>query len=317
LPWQAFAQGEYVGPPRLSHTPPYRIRVDDQLTFVFRLDREVTAQPYVLNVGDRIRVELANDARIDRELLVQPDGTISLPYAGQIRAAGRSVSELKSAIEIAFKPNYPEPDLTVTPLEVNTILNDIRNTVDNRAGQGGQSFLTTVSPDGTVQLPAVGTVFTQGLTLEELRYEIEERYRSITPGMEVTPVLIQRAPRFIYVMGEVTTPGRYDLTGPTTAMQAIALAGGWGQGGNLRQVVVFRRAEDWRLVATRLDLRGALYGKRPVPSDEIWLRDADIVLVPKTPLQRADELIDMVFARGVNQIIPIATGTGLLQPSFF
>ena len=317
LPWQVFAHGEYVGPTRAPHVPMYRVRVDDQVTFVFRLTREETSQPYKLNVGDQIRVELANEDLYTRDLVVQPDGTISLPYVGQMRTSGRTVAELKSAIEDAYKELYPEPDLTITPLQVNTILDDIRNTVDNRQGQGGQAFPTRVSPDGTVQLPAIGTVFAQGLTLEELRYEIEERFRTITPGLEITPILTQRAPRFVYVLGEVAQPGRFELTGPTSAMQAIALAQGWAQGSNLRQIVVFRRTDDWRLVATRLDLRGALYGKRPVPSDEIWLRDSDIVLVPKTPLQRADELIDMVFARGVNQILPLATGLSLLEPSFF
>ena len=103
----------------------------------------------------------------------------------------------------------------------------------------------------------------------------------------MTPILAQRAPRFIYVVGEVRNPGRFDLVGPTTAMQSIALAGGWNNGGNLRQIVVFRRAEDWRLLATRLDIRGALYGERPSPSDEIWLRDSDIVVVPKMPIRAA------------------------------
>ncbi|MCA9213912.1 MAG: polysaccharide biosynthesis/export family protein [Planctomycetales bacterium] len=317
LPWQVFAHGDYVGPARTSHVPKYRLRVNDQVSFVFRLTREQSAQPYKLNVGDTIKIELANDKDVARELIIQPDGTISLPYAGQVHAAGQTVAELKAILEEAFKPLYPEPDLTVTPLLVDTILQDIRNTVDNRSGLGGQSFPTTVSPDGSIQLPAIGTVFTQGLTLEELQYEIEERYRAITPGLEVTPVLRQRAPRFVFVMGEVGIPGRYELTGPTSAMQAIALAQGWKQGGNLRQIVVFRRTDDWRLIATRLDLRGALYGKRPVPSDEVWLRDADIVLVPKTPLQRTDELVNMVFTQGVNPMLSLATGLSLLEPSFF
>ena len=82
-------------------------------------------------------------------------------------------------------------------------------------------------------------------------------------------------------------------------------------------MVVFRRAEDWRLIATRLDLRGALYGKRPIPADEIWLRDADIVLVPQTPLRRATDLIDLVFARGINQMIPLAEGLEILTLSRF
>ena len=123
--------------------------------------------------------------------------------------------------------------------------------------------------------------------------------------MSVTVDLQQRAPRLVYVLGHVSQPGRFELQGPTTTMQAIALAGGWQVGANLRQVVVFRRGDDWRLMATMLDLRGALYGRRPVPADEIWLNDADIVLVPKTPIQAADELIEQIFTRGLYAAIPL------------
>ena len=42
-----------------------------------------------------------------------------------------------------------------------------------------------------------------------------------------------------------------------------------------------------------------------MPSDEIWLRDSDIVVVPKSSLQRADEIIDMVFTRGIYGVIPL------------
>ena len=83
------------------------------------------------------------------------------------------------------------------------------------------------------------------------------------------------------------------------------MAGGWQNGANLRQVVVFRRGDDWRLMATMLDLRGALYGKRPTPADEVWLNDGDIVLIPKTPIEAVDELIEQVFTRGLYAAIPL------------
>jgi polysaccharide export outer membrane protein len=106
-------------------------------------------------------------------------------------------------------------------------------------------------------------------------------------------------------LGEVGQPGRFELEGPTTVMGAIAMAGGWQIGGNLRQVVVFRRGPDWRLMATMLDLRGALYGRRPTPADDVWLNDSDIVLIPKTPIQQADEFIEQVFTRGVYGVVPV------------
>ena len=54
IPWQAFAQGEYVGHERTVHVPVYRLRVDDVLELVYRLTRRVTDRPYELNVGDEI-----------------------------------------------------------------------------------------------------------------------------------------------------------------------------------------------------------------------------------------------------------------------
>ena len=80
------------------------------------------------------------------------------------------------------------------------------------------------------------------------------------------------------MLGEVHTPGRYTLEGPTTVMQAIALAGSWNVGANLKELVVFRRDDCWRLMATKVNVFGALFGHQPCPGGEIWLRDSDIVL---------------------------------------
>jgi polysaccharide export outer membrane protein len=88
-------------------------------------------------------------------------------------------------------------------------------------------------------------------------------------------------------------------------MGAISLAGGWNNGANLRHIVVFRRADDWRLLATKIDIRGALYGKRPSPADEIFLRDIDVVVVPKSSIQAADDVMELVFSRGIYRVFPV------------
>ena len=103
VPWQAYAQGEYLGHARLPHVAEYRLRVDDQIAFYFLRTREVLDHPYQLQVGDRLRVEsltaggssaptgdaepaTSDEDSLNREVIVQPDGTIALPLLGQIRA---------------------------------------------------------------------------------------------------------------------------------------------------------------------------------------------------------------------------------------
>jgi polysaccharide export outer membrane protein len=318
--WQAFAQGEYVGHARSAHVPEYRIRVDDRISFVFRLTREMTSTPYELQVGDQIRVEsLTGDAGgpadgtqddVRRELIVQPDGTITLPLLGQIRAANMTIDGLRAHLEQRYTKYYKVPAITVTPLAVNTRLQDLINAVVARQGNGGQQLESVVNPDGRLFLPGLGAICAQGLTIEELKIEIDARYDATIPGVDVTPVLTQRAQRFVFVLGEVKTPGRFTLEGPTTLMGAVAMAGGWNIGANLKQVVVFRRGDDWRLLATMLDVNGALYGRRPVPADEIWLNDSDIIVIPKTPITVVDEFVNQFFTNGLYSAFPqFAFGT--------
>ncbi len=305
--WQLYLQGEYVARPRSAHVNEYRLRPDDQLDMIYRVTREETSQPYRLNVGDEVRVESLTDPNLNRDLQIQPDGTITLRLLGQVKATGKTVSQLCEDLEQAYRKYYKVPAISVTPLKMNTRLEDLRATVDRRQGVGGQSQLVRVTPEGTISLPALGCVAAQGLTLGELQQELNERYRDQIEGMEVIPVLVQRAPRFVYVLGEVRMPGRFEMAGPTTLIQAISMAGGWTVGSNLRQVVVFRRDDSWRLVATMVNLQPALYARQPCPAGEIWLSDSDVVIVPKGKILVADEFIELVFTRGIYGVFPLSS----------
>src|SRR5436190_16178214 len=82
IPWQAFGQGEYTGPARLPHVPEYRLRVDDDIEFVYRLKRDEVSRPYLLDVGDEIQIESMTDDKMNRKVTVQPDGTVDLLLLG-------------------------------------------------------------------------------------------------------------------------------------------------------------------------------------------------------------------------------------------
>ena len=306
IAWQAYAQGEYVGHARTAHVPDYRLRVDDQLDMLYRITRDETRTPYKLNVGDMVRVESFTDPDLNRDLMIEPDGMVTLRLLGQVHAAGRTVTQLRDALDDQYKRYYKVPSITVTPTKVNTQLDDLRNVVDRRYGPGGgQGANVRVAPDGTISLTAIGYVHAQGLTLSELRQEINERYREKIEGMEIIPVLNTRAPRFVYVLGEVRNPGRFEMIEPTTALQAVAMAGSWNVGANLSQIVVFRRGDDWRLMATMINLEGALRGKKPAPHGEIWLDDSDVIIVPKSRILEADDFINLVFTRGIYGVFPL------------
>ncbi|MCR9295955.1 MAG: polysaccharide biosynthesis/export family protein [bacterium] len=312
--------GEHLGPVRLPSNLDYRVRVGDQLRFVYILSREVLSDTFPLRVGDELQISSPTDESIrlgdlnqGRGAQIQPDGMLYLSLIGPVPAAGLTIPQLRRSLqEVYYEHGVRNPSIDIIPIKTNTLLEDIRSAVDNRGGiGGGQVFIDSVHPDGNLRLPKIGPICVLGMTLDEVKREVNLRYRQIVSGLEVEPILDQEAEHFVYVYGEVGTPNRYQLLGPTTVTQALAMAGGVEIGGNNRQIVIFRRAEDWRLLATRVDLRGAHLGKVPNPADEIWLRDGDLIIVPKTPVQRIDDFVRQVFTEGIYGVFPYAQiGTG-------
>jgi polysaccharide export outer membrane protein len=230
---------------------------------------------------------------------------VVLRLVGSIQAAGKTITQLRKDIEQAYATYLKNPSIDVTPVKTNTRLEDLRQAVSNLIGNnGGQTVLASINPDGRLQLPLIGSVYVVGMTLEEMKREINLRYRDRVIGIEVEPRLLQQAPSFVYVFGQVNKPGRYEISSPTTVTQALAMAEGLQIGANNRQIVVFRRAEDWRLLSTMLDLRGAHLGKRPNPADEIWLRDNDLIIVPPRPIKVFNDFVKQVFSDGLYPMIP-------------
>lgn len=309
LDFQPHAQGEYAGPARLAHMAAYRLRPNDLLSLLFVVNRRQLEGEYRLMVGDEVMIEsLANDeltrGTLERGIRIQPDGTITVRLLGPVHAAGLTVAQLRKVLEERYLKLYNKPAIDVTPIRTNTIAQDIRDAVGGAGGLNTQAIEVRVTPDGMIQAPIIGSITVQGMTIEELKRELNARYESIGASMVVEPFLQQQADHFVFVVGEVNQPGQFQLQGPTTVSMAIAAAGGWLPEANLRQVVIFRRAEDWRLVSTMVDLRGAMLGKRPTPTDEIWLRDGDLVIVPPAPITIFNDFVRQVFTEGAYAVVP-------------
>jgi polysaccharide export outer membrane protein len=311
IPWALLGPGEYIGPPRPAHVDTYYLRVNDLLTLTFIQSRKKQAEHYRIGVGDELQIEwlqgaTANERTLDRNLLVQPDGTVTLPLIGEVTASGKTVNDFRDEVVKLYSKFQRDPQITVTPLTVNVAVQDVLKAVTSKEATSGQTQDLRVTPEGTIQAAGIGSVYVQGLTLDELRSELEARYaEAFGPGLAVSPQLTDRATSYVFMGGEVRTPGRYVLEGPTTVMQAISMAGGWNNGGNVRQVVVFRRDENWCLKATKIDVRAPLYGKDPCPTNDVWLRENDLVIVPKTCILCATDMIELYFTRGIYAVFPI------------
>ena len=308
-PFNRYGQGGYAGPARTPHLYEYRLRPGDAVQLTF-LTTELSGRgPYRLAVGDELLIESAADTELDRGTLekgleIQPDGTITLRFIGQVHAAGQTVDQLREYLNQQYKEYYHDPSVDVTPVRTGSAARQIREAISGVGGFISQSTVQVISPSGEIRLPRIGSVCAHGLTIDELKQEINLRYDALVGGLEIEPSLQAQAPHFFYVLGEAATPGRFEMAGPTTVLGGIAMAGGHVPGANLRQVVIFRRGENWEVLSTLLDLRGTILGQDSQPCDEIWLRDGDVVILPSTPIRLFDNFVRQVFVDGIYGIVP-------------
>ncbi|MCM2374205.1 polysaccharide biosynthesis/export family protein [Aporhodopirellula aestuarii] len=308
-PFNLYGPGGYAGPARSAPLPEYRLRAGDQVQMTFLIKTIRTVGSYRLVVGDELLIESDADENLtrgtlERGLEIQPDGTLTLRFIGQVHAAGQTIEQLRDLLNERYEEYYPDPSIDVTPVRTGNVARQIREAISGSEGFNPQQTVQTVTPEGTLRLPRLGAIPTQGLTMAELKREINLRYESLGAGLEVEVMLEEQAPHYVYVLGEVATPGRFEIDAPTTVLGSLSLAGSYVPGANLRQVVVFRRGPNWELLSTVLDLRAALLAKASRPADEIWVQDGDVIIVPPAPIRLFDRFVTQVFTEGVYGIVP-------------
>lgn len=72
--------------------------------------------PYRVNAGDELEIFVWGEDRLQRTVLVLPDGTFSFPLVGQVTAAGRLPKEIERIITAGLQPQYrgAVPQVTVS-----------------------------------------------------------------------------------------------------------------------------------------------------------------------------------------------------------
>ena len=77
---------------------------------------------YLLGAGDVLDISLWKDEALAKSVTVLPDGKISFPLIGEVRAAGRTVADLKQEIAEKIEAYVPNPTLSVEVRQVNSML---------------------------------------------------------------------------------------------------------------------------------------------------------------------------------------------------
>ena len=262
-----------------NHTQPFRIRSDD----VLRL--------FVLGVP-----EMTYSAK------VLPNGRVSLPMVGEIAVAGKAVSEIEPIIREKLLSRGDHGPLRLRDGDAITMFVWRQQDLTRTA---------VVQADGHVVLPVVGELPAEGRTLSELQADVERKLKEHLQDPVVTILserLLQRAipsegvsvtiqelrPRNVAVFGEVAAPGLQPISGDLRVLDAVARAQP-KHSAKTDNVVVIRQTGPTRTQYLVCDLDK--YMAAEDLTQNMYLRDGDVVIVPKTAIAHVHEFIDDYFTR--------------------
>ena|SRR5579862_177773 len=89
----------------------------------------IRADTYIVGVGDILDVSVWKEGELSRTVPVRPDGMITLPLVGEIKAVGLTPNQLQDQITVALQKVVSEPQVTVMVTSVNSLSFNIMGNV--------------------------------------------------------------------------------------------------------------------------------------------------------------------------------------------
>jgi polysaccharide biosynthesis/export protein len=135
-----------------------------------------------------------------------------------------------------------------------------------------------VRPDGKVTLPLIGDIVATDLTPIQLRDRIATGLKDYINNPVVTVIVVEASPVLVYVMGEVAQPGSIPMRGQMTVLQALAMAGGFREFANTKDIRILRKTAGilGSVETIRFNYNDAVKGS----ATPVFLNPGDMVVVP-------------------------------------
>lgn len=274
---------------------------------------------YTVGPGDILRVAIFGFEDISSDAEVSSRGTVSLPLVGEYSVAGKDLSTINHELTERFSRYIRAPNLQVgmKTYEANhvSVIGEVAkpgvyplkrqgqlltellseaggktqiasNRIMLLPGQQGDRFMAPTTDRTVVGSPTLTMASAEVDKPQAMGIEIDlddllghtNQQPILVPLMPGDMIIVPEAGTY-EVDGEVEKPGSYKLASRTSAMGAVAAAGGFTYAANVNKVEVIRDMGGARKALVTLDLEEV--GLRG--GNDVRLRNGDLVRVPSEP----------------------------------
>jgi len=250
---------------------------------------DASNKPYLLRTGDEVDITVAGHDELRTSLVVLPDGSVTVPGAGSIQAAGMTVSQLTAALVKGFGQTINQPDVTVSihpsdkSISKISILGGVKAPGQYAIADDAHVLDVIAEAGGLTADPSLstGTLIRAG-GLETVPIDFSNLFGSPTSYQNIAVksgdvLLIESREAFqIQLAGEVAKPGPYDVAKNGAPIFDLLLqAGGTTPSASLKSAQIMH---DGKMQIVDLSGMGSnLSG----PANTTRLMPGDVLLIPK------------------------------------
>ena len=237
---------------------------------------------------------------VKMERAANPYADVPSLYDMYVRAATSQRTPERFGLNV-FRNSVNQPD--VIPMDLPVGPDYVVGTGDSLAidlwGSVSQRLVRLVDREGRVSLPETGPLLVSGKNLGEVQIEIQHALRNVFREVSADVSLSRVRTVRVYVVGDVATPGAYDISSLSTPLNALFAAGGVTARGSLRAL---RHSRGKQLVQQVDAYDLLLHGVR---ADLKRLENGDTLLVP--PLGPQVTVEGMVRRPGLYELLDEAS----------
>ena len=220
--------------------------------------------------GVQERQRRMNDGALETEAGDMDEVAVEIAAPGAKTVYGRNIFTT-GGLSFAPSANLPTP--------VNYVLGPGDEVIIDIWGTNQATIRQTISPDGTINIPDVGMISLNGMTIKQADAYMKRKLGQIysvdgdDAKSEIKLTLGNIRTIQVNMMGEVANPGTYYLSSLSNIYHALHRAGGVSHLGTLRDIQLIRKG---KVVAT-VDIYEFI---RSGKMNEIILEEGDIINVP-------------------------------------
>jgi polysaccharide export outer membrane protein len=217
-----------------------------------------SAEEYIIGEGDLLKISVYDNPDLATDSRVSGDGKVTLPLVGEVLVSGSTSSEAQKTIAKLLANGFiKKPQVTVFISEYKskkvTTLGEFTKPglIELR---GNATLMEVISNAGGITPNAAEILYIQRKVLHP-----EGRTEDITVTVDLNKLLergdistninvkdgdsiyVPRA-AFVYVSGEVKSPGAYKITKGLTVLRSITLAGGLTQKAAKNDTAIVRKS---------------------------------------------------------------------------